>query len=85
MSILHEPDHQRSLQGVWCSRGARLGGSRWVWVDAEHKWRGHINQVAGKLGVLGRTRVDLDEHLPISLYNSMVLTHLQYCLMVGEL
>jgi hypothetical protein len=34
------------------------------------------------LGVLGRARADLDERLLVSLYNSMVLTHLQYCLMV---
>jgi hypothetical protein len=34
------------------------------------------------LGVLGRARADLNEHLLISLYNSLVLPHLQYCLMV---
>jgi hypothetical protein len=34
------------------------------------------------LGVLGRVRADLDEHLLVSLYNSMVLPHLQYYLMV---
>jgi hypothetical protein len=66
----------------------RIEGSRFlgVWVDAGLKWRGHIDQVAGKrrrlLGVLGRARADLDERLLISLYNSMVLPHLQYCLMV---
>jgi hypothetical protein len=50
------------------------------------KWRGHIDQVGGKmrrlLGVLGRARADLDERLLISLYDSMVLPHLQYSLMV---
>jgi hypothetical protein len=50
------------------------------------KWRGRIDQVAGKmrrlLGVLGRARADLDRRLLISLYNSMVLPHLQYCLKV---
>jgi hypothetical protein len=49
-------------------------------------WRGHIGQVGIKvrqlLGVLGRVIADLDEHLLLSLYNSMVLPHLQYCLMV---
>ena len=34
------------------------------------------------LGVLGRVRADLDERLLLSLYNSMVLPHLQYCLMM---
>jgi hypothetical protein len=32
--------------------------------------------------VLGRARADLNERLLVSLYNSMVLPHLQYCLMV---
>jgi hypothetical protein len=32
--------------------------------------------------MLGRARADLDEHLLVLLYNSMVLRHLQYCLMV---
>jgi ribonuclease P/MRP protein subunit RPP40 len=60
----------------------RVEGSKFpgVWVDAELKWRGHIDQVGGKmrwlLGVLGRARADLDEPLLISLYNSMVLPHL---------
>jgi hypothetical protein len=35
------------------------------------------------LGVLGRTRADLNEHLLNSLYNSLVPPHLQYCLMVS--
>jgi hypothetical protein len=47
---------------------------------------GHIDQVGGEirqlLGVLGRARLDLNERLLISLYNSMVLPHLQYCLMM---
>jgi hypothetical protein len=34
------------------------------------------------LEVLGRARADLNELLLISLYDSMVLPHLQYCLMV---
>jgi hypothetical protein len=34
------------------------------------------------LWVLGRIRADLDEHLLLSLYNSMVLLHFQYCLMM---
>jgi hypothetical protein len=34
------------------------------------------------LGVLGRARADLNERLLVSLYNGMVLPHLQYCLMV---
>jgi hypothetical protein len=32
--------------------------------------------------VLGRARADLGEHLLVSVYNSMVLPHLQYCLIV---
>ena len=36
----------------------------------------------GLLEVLGRARADSNEHLLLSLYNSMGLPHLQYCLMV---
>jgi hypothetical protein len=57
-----------------------------VWIDARIKWRGHVGQVGTKmrqlLGVLGRIRADVDEHLLLSLYNSMILPNLQYCLMV---
>jgi hypothetical protein len=63
--------------------GARFLG---VWIDAGLNWRGHIGMVGTKvrqlLGVLGRIRADLDEHLLLSLYNSMVLLHFQYCLML---
>jgi hypothetical protein len=38
-----------------------------VWIDAGLNWRGHIGQAGTKmrqlLGVLGRVRADLDEHL----------------------
>jgi hypothetical protein len=47
-----------------------------VWIDARIKWRGHVDQVGTKVWQL------LDEHLLLSLYNSMVFPHLQYCLMV---
>jgi hypothetical protein len=66
----------------------RVEGTRFlgVWIDAGLNWRGHIGQVGTKvrqlLRVLGRISADLDEHLLLSLYNSMVLPHLQYCLMV---
>jgi hypothetical protein len=57
-----------------------------VWIDAGLNWRGQIGQVGTKvrqlLGVLGRVRADLDERLLFSLYNSMILPSLQYCLMV---
>jgi hypothetical protein len=63
--------------------GTRLLGD---WIHAGLYWRGHIGQVGTKvrqlLVVLGMIRADLDEHLLLSLYNSMVLPHLQYCLMV---
>jgi hypothetical protein len=48
-----------------------------IWIDAGLNWRGHIGQVGTKvrqlLGLLGRIRADLNEHLLLSLYNSMVL------------
>jgi hypothetical protein len=61
--------------------GAKFVG---VWIDAGLNWRGHIGQVGTKvwqlLGVLVRIRAD--EHLLLSLYNSMVLPHFQCCLMM---
>jgi hypothetical protein len=64
------------------AEGARFLG---IWIYAGLNWRGHIGQVGTKvqqlLGVLGRA--DLDEHLLLSLYNSMVLPHFQYCLLMG--
>jgi hypothetical protein len=63
--------------------GARFLG---VWIDAGLNWRSHISQIRTKvrqlLGVLGRIRADLDKHFLLCLYNSMVLPHFQYCLMV---
>jgi hypothetical protein len=53
-----------------------------VWIDARIKWRGHVGQVRQLLGVLGRIRADVDEYLLLSIYNNMVLPHLQHCLMV---
>jgi hypothetical protein len=91
MSISQEPDHHRFFPGGLVIIGeqvVRVEGSKFlgVWVDAEHNWKGHINQVGRKmrrlLGVLGRARVDFIERLLVSLYDSMVLQHLHYCLMV---
>ena len=56
----------------------RVEGSRFlgVWVDEGLRWRGHIEQVRTKMGqllvVLGRGPL-------LSLYNGLVLPHLQYC------
>ena len=63
--------------------GARFLG---VWVDQGLKWTGHIGQVRAKvgrlLGVLGRAGAVLGGRSLLSLYNGLVLPHLQYCLMV---
>ena len=63
--------------------GARFLG---VWVDDGLKWPGHIEQVKAKvgrlLGVLGRAGAVLGRRSLLSLYNGLVLPHLQYCLMV---
>ena len=63
--------------------GARFLG---VWVDGGLKWAGHIGQVKAKvgrlLGVLGRASAVLSRRSLLSLYNGLVLPHLQYCLMV---
>ena len=63
--------------------GARFLG---VWVDEGLKWVGQIDKVRTKvgqlLGVLGRAASVLSGRLLLSLYNGLVLPHLQYCLMV---
>ena len=63
--------------------GARFLG---VWVDGGLRWTGQIGQVRAKvgrlLGVLGRASAALGGRSLLSLYNGLVLPHLQYCLMV---
>ena len=63
--------------------GARFLG---VWVDEGLTWTGHIEKVCTKvgqlLGVLWKVGPVLGGRLLLSLYNGLVLPHLQYCLMV---
>ena len=65
------------------AEGVRFLG---VWIDGGLKWEGHIERVRTKmgqlLGVLGRAGSVLGGRLLHSLYNGLVLPHLQYCLMV---
>ena len=66
----------------------RVDGARFlgVWVDEGLGWTGQIEQVRSKvgrlLGVLGRASAVLGGRSLLSLYNGLVLPHLQYCLMV---
>ena len=66
----------------------RVDGARFlgIWVDEGLKWTGQIEKVRCKinrlLGVLGRARAFLDGESIHRLYNSLVLPHLQYCLIV---
>ena len=57
-----------------------------VWVDERLSWAGQIEKVGSKvgrlLGVLGRLGSVLGGRELLSLYNGVVLPHLQYCLMV---
>ena len=57
-----------------------------VWVDEGLKWTPHISRVKTKvgqlLGVIGRAAPVLQGRGLLSLYNGIVLPHLQYCLMV---
>ena len=63
--------------------GARFLG---VWVDHELKWTDHINKVKTKisqlLGIVGRASSILGGNSIRTLYNGIVLPHLQYCLIV---
>ena len=63
--------------------GARFLG---VWVDGGLSWTGQVERVRTKvgqlLGILGRLGSVLGGRQLLSLYNGLVLPHLQYCLMV---
>ena len=63
--------------------GARFLG---VWVDENLKWSAHINKVKTKVsqlvGVIGRIRNSVGGNAVRTLYNGLILPHLQYCLMV---
>ena len=65
------------------AEGARFLG---VWVDERLRWSEQVGKVKRKisqlLGVLGRARTALDGGSLLTLYNSLVLPHLQYCLMI---
>ena len=66
----------------------RVEGSRFlgVWVDGGLGWAGHVEGVRRKvgqlLGVLGRASAVLGGRSLLSLYNGLVLPHLQYCLLL---
>ena len=66
----------------------RVEGGRFlgVWIDQELKWTTHIDNVTTKisqlLGVIGRASSVLDGGTLRTLYNGLVLPHLQYCLIV---
>ena len=66
----------------------RVDGARFlgVWVDEGLRWTGQIDKVRWKvsqlLGVIGWAGNVLGGAQLLTLYNSMVLPHLQYCLIV---
>ena len=65
------------------SDGAKFLG---IWVDQDLRWNEQVNKVKTKtaqlLGVIGRARTVLGGDSLQVLYNSLVLPHLQYCLLV---
>ena len=79
------PEGGLSIGGEQIRRveGARFLG---IWVDEGLKWTGQIERVRTKVGqlvgVLGRASAVLGGRSILSLYNGLVLPHLQYCLMV---
>ena len=66
----------------------RVDGARFlgIWVDEGLRWTGQIDRVKRKvtqlLGVIGRAGAVIGGRQLLTLYNSMVLPHLQYCLIV---
>ena len=73
---------------IGCESIKRVGGAKFlgVWVDEELKWTAHIERVRTKasqlLGVIGRAKDALGGQAVRTLYNSLILPHLQYCLIV---
>ena len=57
-----------------------------LWVDEGLKWEGQIRKVSSKvaqlLGVVSRAKTVLEGRTLLTLYNGLVLPHLQYCLTV---
>ena len=55
-----------------------------VYIDKNIFWRPHIQKIVTKVsqtvGILGRAKSFMNETQLTSLYNTMVLPHLQYCL-----
>ena len=55
-----------------------------VLIDQDLSWRGHIRKIITKMrqtmGLIGRAKGFMDEAQVLLLYNTMVLPHLQYCL-----
>ena len=85
------PGRHRDAPGHLEVGGERIGrveGARFlgVWIDEGLRWTGQIGQVRAKvgqlLGVIGRASAVLGGRALLSLYNGLVLPHLQYCLMV---
>ena len=82
--------HPTNEQGLMIGREQvrRVEEARFlgVWVDEGLRWVGQIDRVKRKvsqlLGVVGRAGAVLGGRQMLTLYNSMVLPHLQYCLIV---
>ena len=55
-----------------------------VYIDKDISWRVHIGKIITKIsqtvGIIGRARSFMDGPQLSLLYNTMVLPHLQYCL-----
>ena len=55
-----------------------------VYIDKNVSWRGHISKIISKLsqtvGIIGKARGFMQEPELLHLYNTMVLPHLQCCL-----
>ena len=56
-----------------------------VLIDKDISWRGHIGKISNKVrqtvGIIGRARGFMNGAQLLLLYNTMVLPHLQYCLL----
>ena len=57
-----------------------------VFIDEDMKWKSHVNNilsnVSKSIGVMSKLRDLLQDHILLLLYNTLVLPHLNYCIVL---
>ena len=57
-----------------------------IFLDEEMKWKSHVNHIISKIskniGIMSKLRDCLPQHILLLLYNTLVLPHLNYCIIL---